>query len=142
MKLGKGKTAGENVSFLGKGTEIIGDITFSGSMEVAGVIKGTVHSESSLLVEPSGFVDAEVHVRRAVINGEFRGLIRAADRVEIQKEGKVFGDIYSPCLIIEAGATFEGSCNMGDGEQNSGTAAQTVKETPSAVLPDAPEENS
>ena len=117
MGLGKNKADGEILSFLGKNTEISGDISFSGSMRVDGAVKGSIQSDASLIVGPSGMVDAEVNVRKVVVNGEFHGVIRAADRVEIHKEGKVFGDIYTPCLIIEAGATFEGSCNMGDAEK-------------------------
>ncbi len=114
MGLNKGKREDEIISLLGKGTEIAGEITFSGGMRVDGVIKGTVRSEGSLIVGASGVIDAEVSVRNISVNGEFRGIIRASDRVEIHKDGKVFGDIYSPCLIIEAGATFEGRCNMSE----------------------------
>jgi cytoskeletal protein CcmA (bactofilin family) len=116
MGLGKGKTDNEIVSLLGKGTEVIGDITFSSGMRVDGFIKGKVHSEASLIIGSSGKIDAEVFIRHISINGEFRGIIRASDRVEIHKDGKVYGDIYSPCLIIEAGATFEGRCNMSEAE--------------------------
>lgn len=127
MGLGKNKANGEILSFLGKNTEFSGDISFSGSMRVDGSVKGSIQSDAALIIGPSGLVDAEVNVRRVIVNGEFRGVIRADDRVEIHKEGKVFGDIYTPCLIIEAGATFEGSCNMGDteksGQENNGTEA-------------------
>lgn len=116
MRLGKGKTANEIVSYLGKGTEVIGDISFSSGMRVDGIIKGNVRSDASLLIGNSGTVDAEICVHNLSVNGEFRGIIRATDRVEIHKEGKVYGDIYTPCLIIEAGATFEGRCNMNDSE--------------------------
>ena len=114
MGIGKSKANNEIVSLLGKGTEVSGEVTFSSGMRVDGSIKGKVHSEASLIIGASGKIDAEIDVRSVSINGEFRGCIRAADRVEIHKAGKVFGDIYSPCLIIEAGATFEGRCNMGE----------------------------
>jgi len=116
--MGKGKKDNEIISFLGKGTEVTGDISFSGGMRVDGVIKGAVRSEGSLIIGSSGVVDAEINVRNISVNGEFKGIIRASDRVEIHKEGKVFGDIYSPCLIIEAGATFEGRCNMSETEMS------------------------
>ena len=115
MRKGKGKKDDEIVSLLGKGTEVTGDISFSGGMRVDGIIKGTVRSEGSLIIGSSGLIDAEISIRNISINGEFRGIIRASDRVEIHQAGKVFGDIYSPCLIIETGATFEGRCNMNDG---------------------------
>ena len=114
MGIGKTKTSSDIVSILGKGTEVDGEISFTSGMRVDGVIKGKVRSEESIIIGASGKIDAEVDIRNISINGEFRGVIRATERVEIHKDGKVFGDIFSPCLIIEAGATFEGRCNMGE----------------------------
>ena len=104
----------EIVSLVGEGVEFQGDLAFSQGIRVDGIIRGKIHSESFLLIGPKGKVEAEVEIRRVSINGEFRGVIRATDRVEIHKEGKVYGDLYTPCLIIEAGALFEGKCNMND----------------------------
>jgi cytoskeletal protein CcmA (bactofilin family) len=99
---------------LGKGAELTGEISFTNGMRVEGIIKGKIRSEAVLEIGPGGRVDAEVHIRKIIVNGEFHGVIHASDRVEIHKDGKVFGDIYSRCLIIEAGATFDGHCNMSD----------------------------
>jgi cytoskeletal protein CcmA (bactofilin family) len=110
----KRKTTDNIVSLLGKGAEMTGEIAFTNGLRVEGVIRGKVRSEATLEIGPGGLVDAEVNVRRISINGEFHGIIHAADRVEIHKDGKVVGDIYSPCLIIEAGAVFDGRCNMSD----------------------------
>jgi len=124
----RGKTKDETISHLGEGTELSGEISFVNRLSVNGVIKGKVHSDAILEIGPGGKVDAEVEVRRILINGEFHGTIRASERVEILKDGKVFGDIYSPCLIIEAGAVFEGRCNVsapkdsGMGGRSSATA--------------------
>ncbi len=114
MQFMKGKAKDEIISHLGEGTEFSGELSFVNAMRVSGVIKGKIRSEATLEVRPGGKIDAEASVRRILISGEFRGTIRASERVEICKDGKVFGDIYSPCLIIEAGAIFEGRCNMSD----------------------------
>jgi cytoskeletal protein CcmA (bactofilin family) len=113
MKFRKG-TPDEIVSLLGEGVEVVGDISFSHGLRVDGVVKGTIRSEAALVVGAGGRVEAEINVKRASINGEFRGIIHASDRVEIHKEGKVYGEIFAPCLIIEAGALFEGKCNMAE----------------------------
>ena len=118
MRFNKGKTSEEIVSHIGAGTTVTGDVSFTKGMRVNGIITGKVHSEAVLEIGIEGKIDAEVNVRRICINGEFHGIIRASDRVEIYKDGKVFGDIYAPCLIIEAGAVFEGRCNMGDGNRD------------------------
>jgi len=114
MHFTKGKSADEILSHLGQGTTLTGEVSFSSGLRVDGVIKGKIRAEALLEIGPAGKVEAEITVRRVLIRGEFRGSIRASDRVEILKDGKVFGDVFTPCLIIEAGALFEGRCNMLD----------------------------
>ncbi len=128
MSFMKRKAADNIVSLLGKGAEMTGEITFTNCLRVEGVIKGKVRSEATLEIGSGGLVDAEVRIRKISINGEFRGVIHASDRVEIHKDGKVFGDIYSPCLIIEAGAVFDGRCNMNsEGESSLKNSNAAVK---------------
>jgi cytoskeletal protein CcmA (bactofilin family) len=121
MKFSKDKPE-EIASILGEGVEMAGDLTFAHGLRVDGVVKGKVRSEAFLVIGPKGRVDAEVVIRRISINGEFRGVVRATERVEVHKEGRVYGEIYTPCLIIEAGALFEGKCSMS--EQVPGAKAQ------------------
>ena len=127
MQFKKGKEADEIVSVLGEGTEISGEVSLTSGLRVEGVVKGKVRSDTVLVVGTPGKMEADVNVRRISIEGEFRGTIRASERVEIHKDGKVFGEIYSPCLIIEAGALFEGRCNMSEGKD------ANAKETSPAI---------
>ncbi len=124
------KTDDEILSILQEGVEISGEMSFAHGLRVEGVIKGSIQSESSLTIGPRGRVEADVRIRKISISGEFRGVIRAADRVEIHREGKVYGDLYTPCLIIEAGALFEGKCNMSEKEDarlEEGSALKAVE---------------
>ena len=118
MRIKKGKAEDEIVSILGKGLEMTGEISFTTGVRVNGVINGKVRSEAVLEIGSGGKVDAEITIRKILINGEFRGVIHASERVEIHKDGKAYGDIYTPCLIIEAGALFEGRCNMSDAKKS------------------------
>ncbi|MGD0310258.1 MAG: polymer-forming cytoskeletal protein [Acidobacteriota bacterium] len=127
----KRESGDEIVSLLGEGVEFQGELSFTHGIRVDGIVRGRVRSESSLVIGPKGKVDAEVTIRRIAINGEFRGTIRSSERVEIHKEGKVYGDIYTPCLIIDAGATFEGKCNMN--EQNAGSLPVAEAQLPAAA---------
>ena len=110
----KKQTPDEIVSLLGEGVEAVGEISFANGLRVDGIIKGKVRSEATLVIGPKGKVEGEVFIRRVSITGEFHGTIHASDRIEIHREGKAFGDLFTPCLIIEAGALFEGKCNMSE----------------------------
>jgi len=114
MGLIQAKSGNEICSHLGEGVELSGDFYFSKGVRIGGVVKGKIKADALLEIEPTGRVEADVVVRRISIQGEFNGSIRASERVEIHKEGKVLGEIFSPCLIIESGAFFEGHCNMGE----------------------------
>jgi len=133
----KRKTKDEIISLLGKGAEMTGEISFTNGLRVEGSIKGKVRSEAMLEIGPGGVVDAEIYIRKISVDGEFRGVIHASDRVEIRRNGKVFGDIFSPCLIIEAGATFDGRCNMSEEKQKAEKAGSTPLKTagPDPVKP-------
>jgi cytoskeletal protein CcmA (bactofilin family) len=131
----KKETSDEVTSILAEGTEMTGEITFSQGLRVDGLVRGQIRSEACLDIGPDGRVEAEVRIRRVSISGEFRGVIHASDRVEIHKEGKVYGDIFTPCLIIEAGALFEGKCNMSEKD-----LAATAQAAPAEV--EAPKDTS
>ena len=133
MRFTKGKAADEIVSYLGEGAELNGEISFTNGLRVNGVVKGKVRSEAILEIGPKGKVDAEVNVRKISVKGEFHGVIQASDRVEIHKDGKVYADIYSPCLIIEAGAVFEGRCNMSNGKQTASKKEEEAQPVDSAI---------
>jgi cytoskeletal protein CcmA (bactofilin family) len=137
MQFKKAKTADEIVSHLGEGTELLGEISFTNGLRVDGVIKGNVRSEAILEIGPTGKVDAEINVRKVLIRGEFRGAVHASDRVEILKDGKVYGDIFSPCLIIEAGAVFEGRCNMIDQSETKNKDNAGLKQDSGKIPPPA-----
>jgi cytoskeletal protein CcmA (bactofilin family) len=110
----KKENAEEILSILGEGVELQGELSFVNGIRVDGIIKGKIRSESCLIIGPKGSVQAEVNIKKILINGEFRGTIHATDRIEINKDGRVYGELFTPCLIIEAGAVFEGKCNMNE----------------------------
>ena len=138
----QGKSINEVGSQLGEGVELSGDFYFSKGVRIGGVVKGKIRADAALEIGPTGRVDADVEVRRISIQGEFHGTIRASDRVEIHKEGKVRGEIFSPCLIIESGAFFDGHCNMSENTKSTISAKKEApqketqqKETPKKETP-------
>lgn len=128
MKFGSNKTSfaggGSDAptdlrSFLGEGTDINGEVKFSEIMRVDAGISGTVSSESgSLLVMEKGRIKATVQAGSVEISGIVEGTITAKNSVKIHSTGRVYGDIYTPALIIEHGAVFDGKCHMLNGSKD------------------------
>jgi cytoskeletal protein CcmA (bactofilin family) len=113
-------------SFLGEGTEIAGEIKFTEIMRVDANISGNIISESgNLLVMERGRIKATVKAGSVEVSGTIEGTVTAKTSVKIHPTGRVYGDIYTPSLIIENGAVFDGKCHMLDSkEQKSGQKAE------------------
>jgi cytoskeletal protein CcmA (bactofilin family) len=120
MKLGRSQSnhPTDIRSFLGEGTEITGEIKFTEIMRVDAAISGSIHSENGcLLVMEKGHIKAEVDAGSVEIGGTVEGKVTARTSVKILATGRVYGDIYTPALIIEYGAVFEGQCSMVKGRK-------------------------
>ncbi|OGD18956.1 MAG: hypothetical protein A2W03_13915 [Candidatus Aminicenantes bacterium RBG_16_63_16] len=110
--------------FFDKDTEFRGDLTFKGSFRIDGRFKGTIASDSMLVIGEQGVVEADVKVSYLVVNGEIRGNIQAEDKVEVHGRARVFGTIVTPKLVVEEGALLEAKCQAGE-----------IPGSPPAVLP-------
>jgi cytoskeletal protein CcmA (bactofilin family) len=96
--------------FFDKNTEIKGDLKFQGSFRIDGRFKGNILSDSILIIGEQGQVEADVKVGHIIVNGEIRGTIHASGRAEINSQGRVFGTLISPKLLVEEGAFLEARC--------------------------------
>jgi cytoskeletal protein CcmA (bactofilin family) len=117
--------------FFDKDTEFKGDLSFKGSFRIDGYFKGTIVSDSMLVIGEQGKVEAEVRAGYVVINGEIKGTIRAEDKVEIHSRGRVFGAIITPKLIVEEGAYLEANCQAGEQPATASVELEKTKEGPS-----------
>jgi cytoskeletal protein CcmA (bactofilin family) len=120
-------------SFLGEGVEITGEVRFSEIMRVDSHISGIIVSDSgSLLIMEKGCVKATVQVGVVEVSGIVEGTITAKNSVKIHSTGRVYGDIYTPALIIDHGAVFDGKCHMLEAKNNVTKDFSGIEQTHSA----------
>ncbi|MGH9855741.1 MAG: bactofilin family protein, partial [Blastocatellia bacterium] len=106
-------------------------------------ISGTIVSDSgSLLIMERGRVKATVQAGIVEVSGIVEGTITAKNSVKIHSTGRVYGDIYTPALIIEHGAVFDGKCHMLDNKNNvtkdfSRTEQKSLADTKNLKMADA-----
>ena len=101
-----GNDVGQSVSIKGElsGSE---DMTLHGQMEG----KVTLH-DHMLTVGPHAAVKADIAARAVVVKGTVTGNVTAAERLEIQPNGSVMGDVVSPRLVIADGGSLQGKVAM------------------------------
>ncbi len=116
--------------FFDKDTEIKGDLSFKGTFRVDGRFKGKVDSGSTLIVGDSGKVEADIKIGHIIVNGEIKGNIHASEKVEVNANGRIFGTIVTPKLVVEEGAYLEANCQTTD------KISQTAPVVPSPLQTD------
>lgn len=103
-------------AFLGKGTKVVGTLTFNGPVELDGAVEGEVHAKDSLTIGEGAVISAKIHGTEIVVKGTVTGDIIATKRLSIKRPAKVTGNIASPTLSIEDGVHFDGKCSMNPNE--------------------------
>jgi cytoskeletal protein CcmA (bactofilin family) len=87
-----------------------GTLKFSGKVVIDCEFRGSVASDDTLVVGPSGKLEAELSSGIVEIAGKVRGNIKAKTRVKILSGGEVHGNIETPTISMDEGVVFEGSC--------------------------------
>jgi cytoskeletal protein CcmA (bactofilin family) len=111
------KKRGDNnntiTAYLGPDTHVEGTLRFDHSVLIEGTFKGKIVSKGQLVVGEGAEVDAEIESRTVAIKGTVRGTVNASERVQIQGQATVIGDITTTSLQMDETVTFEGKCSMG-----------------------------
>jgi len=123
-----GTDFGDVKAFLGEGTEFKGVLSFEGTVRIDGGLEGEILGEDLLIVGEPAVVKAEIDVGTAVVSGHVTGNIRARHRVELLAPSSVTGTIRTPSLVVAAGATFNGSCEMAPREEANVVRLEKKKE--------------
>ncbi len=97
-----------------EGTSIEGNIIADSNIRIDGKLKGTIRTNGRLVIGPSGSIEGEIHCENADIEGVFNGKIQVLQLLTLKSTARLEGDILTGKLAIEPGATFSGSCRMGD----------------------------
>lgn len=100
-------------TLIGRQTEILGDVRFSGGLHVDGKIKGKVIAESgnkaaALSISETGAVEGDVRVPNIVLNGRVTGDVHAGERIHLAARARVMGNVYYKVIEMEAGAEING----------------------------------
>ena len=103
-------------TMIGEGTVVEGTITVPHSIRIDGTIRGKLETVETLMVGSSGVLEADVIAKSAIIGGKVIGNLITEDRVELESNASLKGDLKTRDLIINEGATFQGNCVMNEGK--------------------------
>jgi cytoskeletal protein CcmA (bactofilin family) len=109
---GEIKTTNE-LNFIGTGTYLEGAIEAKGSMRIDGKVKGAVKAADTLTVGAKGEISGEVHARTAIVGGKIEGDVRVEEKLVLEANSILVGNLKAKKLVIDDGAVFQGKSDMG-----------------------------
>jgi cytoskeletal protein CcmA (bactofilin family) len=107
------ESSGSSINLIGAGTIIEGDIRSNGDIRIDGSIHGNVYSKAKVVIGNTGMVEGNINCQNADISGTVKGKSTVNELLFLKASSKMNGDIITGKLVVEVGATFTGSCNMG-----------------------------
>ncbi len=100
-------------NIIGKGTILRGDIETFGNIRVEGKVIGNITTKSKAAFGHSSNIDGNILAQNAEIAGTVDGVVEVSEMLVLKPSAIINGNIVTNKLVIEAGATFNGSCQMG-----------------------------
>lgn len=100
-------------TLISKTTEIVGDIHFSGTLEVEGRIEGNIfaddESNAEVRIREHGAVVGEISVPSVIVNGLVEGDVYSSRHLELAAKARVMGNVYYNLIEMVMGAEVNGS---------------------------------
>jgi cytoskeletal protein CcmA (bactofilin family) len=100
------------VTIVGQGARLEGNLVSAGSLRIDGHVKGKVNAEGDVTLSPQAQVEADIQATNVIVAGRFKGNINAKQTTELSRGGRVDGNITAKSLIVSEGAVFNGQSAM------------------------------
>ncbi|MBI5854203.1 MAG: polymer-forming cytoskeletal protein [Nitrospirae bacterium] len=103
----------ENFTYLGKGVDFKGVITFEGTVRVDGRFEGESHTKGTLIIGEQAVVTGVINTGTMIAQGKVSASVTATEKIQLLKPAVLVGDVRTPSLSIEEGVHYHGFSNMG-----------------------------
>jgi cytoskeletal protein CcmA (bactofilin family) len=118
------------VTIVGAGARLEGNVVSAGSLRIDGQVKGQINADGDVTLSPQSQVEADIRAQNVSIAGKFNGNIVVKDKAHLARGGRIDGNITSKTLVVEEGGVFHGQSIMdagtGTGSRSSGQAASST----------------
>ncbi len=102
------------LSIIAQGMQVQGDLIIEGDVRIEGLIKGNVYCKARLVIGSQGKIIGKVDSEFATISGTIDGILIIRDTLQLTETAKIYGDIITDKMSVQAGAIFSGNCKMGE----------------------------
>jgi cytoskeletal protein CcmA (bactofilin family) len=125
----RGMAEDREVTIVGEGAALEGNIASAQSLRIDGRIKGQIKAEGDVTLSERSHVEADITAESATVAGRFKGNIVVKGTAQLVRGGRVDGNITCKTLIVQEGAIFQGQSVMDQAQasQQGGTPPKVAK---------------
>lgn len=102
-----------NTTLVSRETVIVGDIHFSGNLDIEGLVQGNIIAQSDkdahVRVVQEGRVEGDIRAPSVVINGSVEGDVYSSSHLELASKASVHGSVFYTLMEMAAGSEVNGS---------------------------------
>lgn len=97
---------------IGPDVVLKGNLKSAGDVVIAGVFEGDVACDGRVTIAAGATLIGAVGAAEVVLGGKVQGNSVATKALTLLSSAEVRGDVTTPQIVIEPGATFVGRCTM------------------------------
>ncbi len=111
----------DEVTIISSGVKLEGSLTSDGNVRVDGFIKGDISAKGDISIGDHGEIKGNVHADNVVVGGKIIGTVTSVEKLVLESNALLQGDISAKILVIAPGARFDGNSKMitGPNDNNS-----------------------
>jgi cytoskeletal protein CcmA (bactofilin family) len=116
----------ETFTFLARGFEFKGTLTFAGTVRIDGMVCGAIYSKGTVILGQHAVIEGDINAGTIVSSGTINGNVTATERVHLLPSAALNGDLKTPLLKIDEGVQLHGNCGAAGGAK--GKDAEELRE--------------
>ena len=122
----------ETFTFLARGFEFKGTLTFEGTVRIDGMVSGAIYSKGTVILGEHAVIEGDISAGTIVSGGTINGNLTAMERVHLLPSAVLNGDLKTPFLKAEEGVQLHGNCEA-EGRAKSKAVEEPRKAAPHAA---------
>ncbi len=102
----------DEITIISVGVKLEGSLTSDGNVRVDGFIKGDVIAKGNITVGDHGEIKGNINADNVVVGGTIFGTVNSKEKLVLEANSTLQGDITTKILVIAPGAKFDGTSKM------------------------------
>ena len=128
-------SSSSSTTLISRDAEVVGDINFTGSLDIEGVVKGNIIAQTGgkdavVRIVDKGRVEGEIRAPSVIVNGEIIGDVHSTKHLELASKARVQGNVHYTLVEMAIGAEVNGGFKHEPGQSSKESAKTSPAPTP------------